>query len=203
MLINSQKPAMEVIGQACLPADAVKLAASEDPDLILLDMDLGVISSIEILPDLLTRCDARILVLTGLRDAELHQRAIKAGARGVLLKSESAKVILKAIRKVCDGELWIDNSLMTGLLSGLNKNQNMSQTDDQRRIGELTAREREIIKTLVNYEGSTNSEIARHLFTSESTLKNHLTSIYSKLGIKNRIQLLKYALAHNLAGPPH
>lgn len=202
MVINSQKPAMEVIGQTCLPADALALARRENPDIILLDMDLGAMLSLEILPDLLKQSDAKILILTGLQDPELQDRAIIAGARGVLLKNESAKTILKAIEKVYHGEIWVDSKTLTRILYQRNNQPNdgneKSDGDERRKIAELTAREREIINALLTFNGSTNKEIASQLFISTSTLKNHLTTIYSKLDVKNRVQLMKYALNHKI-----
>lgn len=69
---------------------------------------------------------------------------------------------------------------------------------EDKSIADLTARERAIIDTLLTFEGSTNDDIASHLYISTSTLKNHLTTIYSKLNVKNRVQLMKYALTHNI-----
>lgn len=203
MVINSQKPVMEIIGQVSTPAEAIDFAGREKPDVILLDMDLGTILSIEILPELLKQSDAKILILTGIQNSEIHDRAVTAGARGVILKSEPAKVIIKAIEKVYHGEIWVDSKTLSRVLSQMSSRQNVNggerENEERRKIAELTPREREIIKTLVIFEDSTNQEIAARLFISQSTLKNHLTTIYSKLGVKNRIQLLKYALAHNLA----
>jgi len=202
MVINSQKPAMEVVGQTALPADAIALARREKPDIVLLDIDLGAMLSLEILPDLLKQSGAKILILTGLYDPELHDRAILAGARGVLLKHESAKTILRAIEKVYQGEIWVDNKTLLRVLYGSNNQLSdeakESNSNERRKIAELTAREREIINALLTFNGSTNEEISRQLFISTSTLKNHLTTIYSKLEVKNRVQLMKYALNHKI-----
>ena len=197
MVINSQAPAMEVIGMASTAQEAISAAALLKPDLILLDMDLGDSLSLDFLPELLEKTSAKVLMLTGLQDPDLHDSAILKGARGVLLKGESAKVILKAIEKVYAGEIWASNTMLTRVL-GLMNNDKKQVGPETGKIADLTSREREIITTLVIFEGSTNEEIADHLCISKSTLKNHLTTIYSKLELKNRIELLKYALTHKL-----
>ncbi len=200
MVINSQSPAMEVVGMASNCDEAMTATEKLKPDLILLDMDLGDSCSIDFLPELLEKTSAKVLMLTGLQNPDLHDSAIVKGARGVLLKGESAKVILKAIEKVYAGEIWASNTMLTRVL-GLMNNDKKQIGPEARKIADLTSREREIITTLVNFEGSTNEEIADHLCISKSTLKNHLTTIYSKLELKNRIELLKYALTHKLNEP--
>lgn len=197
MVINSQSPAMEVVGMASNRAGATAANDRLKPDLILMDMDLGESLSLEFLPELLEKSAAKILMLTGLENHDLHDTAIFKGARGVLLKGESAKVILKAIVKVHEGEIWASNTTLTRVLQQMNSGK--KQLDPEAaKIADLTAREREIINALLTFEGSTNEEIARQLFISASTLKNHLTTIYSKLDVKNRVQLMKYALQHEI-----
>jgi DNA-binding NarL/FixJ family response regulator len=197
MVINSQSPAMEVIGMASTRAEAMTAVGGLNPDLILMDMDLGNSLSLDFLPELLEKTSAKVLMLTGLQTPELHDSAIVKGARGVLLKGESAKIILKAIEKVHAGEIWASNSTLARVLNQMNSIK--TQVDPEAgKIADLTAREREIIAALSSFEGSTNEEIARQLFISTSTLKNHLTTIYSKLDVKNRVQLMKYALNHKL-----
>lgn len=200
MVINSQTPAMEVVGMASNRAEAMTAVVNSKPDLILMDMDLGDSLSLDFLPELLEKTSAKVLMLTGMQDPDLHDSAIVKGARGVLLKGESAKVILKAIEKVHSGEIWASNAVLGRVLERMNGAK--KQIDPEaRKIADLTARERGIIRSLVMFEASTNEEIADHLYISKSTLKNHLTTIYSKLELKNRIELLKYALAHKLAKP--
>jgi DNA-binding NarL/FixJ family response regulator len=202
MVIGSRSPEMEVVGMATTPDEAMSAAVSLEPDLILMDMDLGVALSLDFLPELLEKTTAKVLMLTGLQDPEMHEVAIFKGARGVLLKDESAKVILKAIEKVDAGEIWASNSILGRVLNNLNQTKKGTQTDPEHaKIVQLTRRERKIITSIVIFEASTNEEIADHLCISKSTLKNHLTTIYSKLEVKNRIQLMKYALKHNLAKP--
>ena len=200
MVIETQLPLMEVIASASTPEEAIAAAERECPDVILLDMDLGDTSGLDLLPKLQIACDARILFLTGAQDLALHNEAILKGARGVIIKTESAKVILRAIERVHAGEIWASNATLSSIFDQLSRQRNAPLTYDpeEQKIASLTPREREIIAALVNFESSTNEELADRLFISTSTLKNHLTTIYHKLEVANRVQLLKYALKHGL-----
>lgn len=197
MVINSQSPSMEVVGMASNRAEAMTAVGELKPDLILLDMALGDSLSLDFLPELLEKTSAKVLMLTGLQNPDLHDDAIVKGARGVLLKGESAKVILKAIEKVHAGEIWASSTMLSRVIDQINIGKKQVDPEDGK-IADLTAREREIINALLTFDGSTNKEIARQLFISTSTLKNHLTTIYSKLAVKNRVQLMKYALNHKI-----
>ena len=200
MVIETQTPTMEVAASAGTAEEAIAAAERGSPDVILLDMDLGGTSGLDLLPKLQEACDAKVLFLTGAQETALHNEAILKGARGVIIKTESAKVILRAIERVHAGEIWASNATLSSIFDQLNKQRNgpTAHDPDQQKIASLTAREREIIAALVNFESSTNEELADRLFISTSTLKNHLTTIYHKLQVANRVQLLKYALKHGL-----
>jgi two-component system nitrate/nitrite response regulator NarL len=198
MVINTH-PRMEIIGMACNSAEALKIYNEQKPGLILLDMDLNGENGMDLLPYLSQQTDTKILMITGLRNLDLHENAISKGARGVILKDESAASILKAIEKVSAGEIWASKTILGRVFEKFTHSPNIGKFDSEaKKIGELTSREREIITTLLSFESSTNEEIADHLCISQSTLKNHLTTIYSKLEVKNRVQLMKYALTHQL-----
>jgi len=199
LVIETQSPHMEVIASANNREDALRAAEVECPDVVLLDMDLGGTHGLDLLPELHKVCDSRVLFLTGTLDPTAHNDAILKGARGVILKTESAKTILRAIERVHAGEIWASNATLSSIFDQLNRQKSEPADPELRKIASLTAREREIVAALVNFESSTNEELAGHLCISNSTLKNHLTTIYSKLGLANRVQLLKYSLKHNLA----
>lgn len=203
MVIETQLPRMEVIAAASTAGDALAAAELECPDVILLDMDLGDTSGLELLPKLQKVCDSKILFVTGAQETALHNEAILKGARGVIIKTESAKTILRAIERVHAGEIWASNATLSSIFDQLSKQRDDPSAYDPNRqkIASLTPREREIIAALVNFESSTNEEIADRLCISTSTLKNHLTTVYHKLEVGNRVQLLKYALKHKLDTP--
>ena len=198
-LIESDGPGMTVVGTASNIAEALAIAEREQPDVILLDIDLHGVSSLESMSVLLQITTASILILTGLRDAETRDRAMLSGARGVVQKEESAEIILKAIKCVYRGEIWLDRistgRIFTKLLNPLNG----EASPEAVKIGSLTPREREIIDVIITHGRSTNKEIAGYLNMSEHTLRNHLTSIYGKLEVENRLELAMYSLKHGLS----
>jgi DNA-binding NarL/FixJ family response regulator len=139
-----------------------------------------------------------VLILTGVRDPETHDRAVLSGARGVVQKEESPEIILKAIRKVCEGEIWLGRAATGRVFSKLLNHSNAT-SPEAKRIASLTSREREIIDVIIKQGRSTNKQIAGHLNMSEHTLRNHLSSIYSKLGVENRLELAMYAVKHHIS----
>jgi two-component system nitrate/nitrite response regulator NarL len=198
-LIESDGPGMKVIGTASDMPEALVIAERENPDVILLDIDLHGVSSLESMPALLKVTKSSVLILTGLRDMKIRDRAMLSGARGVVQKEESAEVILKAIKCVDRGEIWLDRvstgRIFTKLLNPLNG----EDSPEAARIASLTPRERQIIDVIITHGRSTNKEIAGHLNMSEHTLRNHLTSVYGKLEVENRLELVMYALKHGLS----
>lgn len=200
-LIESENPAMEVVGVAAEMAEALVVAQREQPDVILLDIDLGGVNSLDSLPELLKAVEAYVLILTGVRDTETHDRAMLSGARGILHKEEPAEIILKAIRNVARGEIWLDRRATGRVFSKLLNARNDEASPDAARIATLTAREREIINVIINQKRSTNKQIADQMGISEYTLRNHLTSIYSKLEVDNRLELVMYSLEYGLNKP--
>ncbi len=201
MLIDDQ-PEMVVIGEAGNRAEALAIAAREQPGIILLDIDLGGESALDLLREMFDACsDARVIILTGVRDPEIHRRAIALGAVGLVFKEQAASVLVQAIEKVDAGEVWLDPSMMARMLIESSRSNKVKEDDPEAaRIALLTGREREII-TLVA-QGLSRKQIANSLFISEATVRNHLTSILSKLDLRDRFELAFYAYRHGLASPP-
>jgi len=200
MLIESQ-PGLTVVGEACDRAGAVTIAANERPDIILLDLDLGDESGLDLIPDLRgTASGARILILTGLRDANAHRRAVRLGAMGLVQKEMAGEVLIKAIEKVNAGEVWLDRATTASLFAEMSEAAEKRQDVEFARIASLSCREREVIALIG--EGLNNKRIAERLFISETTVRHHLTSIFNKLGVADRLELLVYAYRNKLAGPP-
>jgi two-component system, NarL family, nitrate/nitrite response regulator NarL len=198
MLID-QNPAMKVVGVAGNRSEALAIAASEQPDLIILDILLGDEDGLTILPELREAArDARVLVLTGLRGSESQRRAMLAGAMGVVLKEHAAEVLIKAINKVHQGEVWLDRLMIGSLLDEMTQ---APEIDLERaKIASLTEREREVIALIA--EGLKNKQIGQRLFITETTVTHHLSSIFSKLEVSDRLELVIYAFSRNLAKMP-
>ena len=198
-LIRSEAPRMEVAGTARTSEEAVSAAARLAPDVILLDVDLGGSCSVDIVPVLIANGVSRVLLLTGSGDQETLDLAIKRGARGILHKRASPAEVIKAIDKVYLGELWLDQAALGRVLGHLLNPAAAPKPDpDSHRRASLTAKERKVIQAVVEGNGALNKAIAERLFISEYTLRNHLTSIYQKLQVANRLELYVYAVKHGL-----
>jgi len=191
-LLESAQPQMEVIGVTTSPREALEAARAQRPDVVLLDLDLDGRSGVDLIPELARH--AAVLIFTGLRDIAVQQRAVLAGARGVLLKSEPGSVILKAIEHVYAGSRWLDRVLMDRLLYGLScASPDVSKSN-------LTTAERKVVAAVVQNKGLPNKVIAANLKISEHTLRNHLSAIYGKVGVNRRIDLVFHAMEHGIAG---
>jgi two-component system, NarL family, nitrate/nitrite response regulator NarL len=198
-LVNNQHPQMVVVGATGKGTDALKLAAENQPDVIVLDIDLGTENGVDLLPHLLACSGARILALSDSRDAGRRDSAVLAGARGVVGKEERPETLLQAVRKVHAGELWLDRSATGRVFVELSRAlQGGGKTDEQSRIASLTRREREVVGLVSSHPASSVKAIARVHHISEKTLRNHLTSIYDKLGLTSRLELHVFASTHKL-----
>ena len=197
-LVAGEQPRMRVAGKAHNRRDALEGIRLAAPDVVLLDLDLGGHSSLDFLPELLELTTARIIVLTGNRDTEVLARAVTLGARGVVLKDEPADVLVKAIDCVHRGELWLERATMTRMLDLLKLPRDgaaLPTADGDA----LTPKERQIVSAIVERRGANSKAVAAGLFISDHTLRNHLTTIYRKLDVRNRLELVMYALENGLA----
>jgi two-component system, NarL family, nitrate/nitrite response regulator NarL len=140
-----------------------------------------------------------VLVLTGMRDTAVHHAAVAAGARGVVAKEAEPELILKAIRKVHAGEIWLDRVGMQKVFSSLvSRKPAAPAVEVHPGIASLTPRERHIIHVLTSNAGAPAKQVAALLKISEHTLRNHLTSIYDKLGVASRLGLYEFAQKNRL-----
>ena len=190
---------MQVVAQAGNRVDALERAASSRPDVIILDLLLGEDDGLLFLPELCqTSPNSRVLVLTGVQNPDAHRRAIRRGAMGIVLKEHAADQLLKAIKKVYEGEVWIERSMMGSMIQEFNK---PALVDPEvTKIESLTDREREVIELIG--EGLKNKQVGERLFISETTVTHHLSSVFSKLEVSDRLELIIYAFRHGLAKMP-
>jgi len=200
MLIENH-PGTKVVAMARTRTEALDIISREPLDVIILDLELGGHTSLTFLPQLREAAkDARILVLTGHRESETHQKAAQLGAMGVVLKEDAADLLLKAIEKVYKGEAWLDRLTLGNLIFQLSSHEKDSVDPRTKKIASLTDREREVIALIA--EGLKNRQIAERLFISHVTVTHHLSSIYAKLGVSDRLELVIYAFANKLAKMP-
>jgi DNA-binding NarL/FixJ family response regulator len=125
---------------------------------------------------------------------------VRRGARGILHKEVSAGLVVKAIEKIHRGELWFDAETM-GRVFGQLIGSRGGPGPASAKHASLTARERDIVSAAVQHSGSANHVVAQRLFISEHTLRNHLSSIYRKLNVSNRLEMYVYAIRHGLVQP--
>jgi len=197
-LLLQRDARLEVIGEAGDPAKALELTARERPDIVLLDIDLAGHDGLDMIESLQASSPASdIIVLTGIRDEGLQARALRSGAKGFVQKDQNGDLVLRAIQKVHDGEIWFDRSTIGAAVTRLIEGDGDEQAQP---LGTLTARERDITR-LVG-EGLKNDAIAQRLFISEKTVRNHLTVIFDKVGVRDRLHLAIYAYRRGLAKLP-
>lgn len=203
-LIEGEEPRMKVVGTANSAKDALVQSDRIVPDVIVLDLDLAGQSALDILPMLLANEVSRALVLTAERKQQTLDLAVLRGARGVLCKDASAQQVLDAIERIHNGELCIDAQAMGRVFSELTAPKKPAKADPEAaRIASLTPKERQIIRAVVEGSGAPNKTLASKLFVTEHTFRNHLTSIYQKLDVANRLELYIYAMKHGLHVAAH
>jgi two-component system, NarL family, nitrate/nitrite response regulator NarL len=193
-LIESARPHLELVELATCHREALAAVEKHRPHVVLLDLDLGSESGLDLVPHMSSK--AAVLILTGVSEPAARERAVLAGARGVIHKSEPAEVILKAIERVHAGEPWLERAAIGRVLQSLSRRQTEPAPHDS-----LTAAERKVVSAVVRQRSAPNKVIAASLHLSEHTLRNHLASIYGKLGIKRRVDLVLHAMEHQLAQP--
>ncbi|MCF6225877.1 MAG: response regulator transcription factor [Xanthomonadales bacterium] len=174
---------IEVIGEAVDGQDAIDKIPQMDPDVVLLDMRMPGLNGIEVLQHLsASKQLPPTIILTTFDDEEMVLAGIKAGARGFLLKDVSLEVLVDAIEKVHAGQSIVKPVLTERLLKGLGNSNpefmSLEQPDP------LTERETEILRLMSG--GYSNKEIANALHVAEGTVKNHVSNILSKLGVRDR-----------------
>ncbi|GAB4447443.1 MAG: response regulator transcription factor [Anaerolineae bacterium] len=183
---------MVVVGEAADGVEAVALAGQLNPDLILMDMLMprkdGVTATLEILQQ---NPQARILVLTSFGEDEQVMRAIRAGARGYLLKDSSPDQLFEAIRTVVDGRLLLPPETTARLLDDFH-----SPAPPPSPRPDLTLREQDVLKCIAR--GQSNQQIAAELNISVSTVSTHVRNLLKKLDMSNRTQIALYAREHDL-----
>ena len=200
-LLIENHPGIKIAAMASSSTEALDIVARESFDLVILNLELGGSSALSLIPQLRNAASqASVLALTGVRDSAVHQKAVQFGARGVVLKDDAADLLIKAIEKVYLGEVWLDRLSLGDLLKQLTSPEKESLDPHRQRISSLTDREREVITLIA--QGLKNKQIADRLFISHTTVTHHLSSIYSKLGVTDRLELVVYAFANKLAKMP-
>jgi DNA-binding NarL/FixJ family response regulator len=191
---------IQVVGEARDGLEAFELSRSLKPDILLLDLAMPNVAGMDALREITAGGLAiRTIVLTGLIDKRQVLEALQLGARGVVLKDAVVEHLTSCIRAVMQGQYWLDGRPVQNLVQVL-RDLSAQTAPPQRRTYGLTAREMEVVNLIT--EGCTNKDIAKTFGISEETVKRHLTNIFNKLGVGNRLELALFALNHNLL-PAH
>src|ERR1700756_4460671 len=167
---------IQIVGEASNGTECVKMLSKLKPDILLLDLRMPEKDGLGV-PE----------------DGRDGVRAMRLGARGVVLKQSASDLLVKSIRKVSDGEIWLDNRMTAEVIDAFKKS---AESGQRREKPLLSDREKEIVQLVA--QGFRNREIGEKLFISEQTVKNHLHNIFDKLGVSDRLELALYAIHHRL-----
>jgi two-component system, NarL family, nitrate/nitrite response regulator NarL len=192
----------EIVGEAGDGREVLEKVQALDPDVLLLDLrmpNLDGLSALQALQQ--TNKRTRVIVLTASEDKNEFVQAMKLGCSGIVLKQTAPDLIVKSIRKVNSGEIWLDSHTTAAVMRQFSTGQEgsgggQSSGGKNRERSPLSTREREIVALVA--QGYKNKEMAEKMFISEQTVKNHLHNIFDKLGVSDRLELALYAIHKGL-----
>lgn len=185
------EPGFEVVGEAADGAEAIDLVRKASPDVLLLDLAMPGIPGLEVLRQVASLPGVRVLLLTASSDRREIGRALQLGACGVVMKGSPSQLLFRGIRGVMEGRYWLGREGVTDLAGYLQERETPASPYN------LTPREVEIVEVVAR--GFANKDIALQLGISEQTVKHHLTSIYDKVGVSNRLELALFAVQRRLS----
>jgi two-component system nitrate/nitrite response regulator NarL len=193
------EPDLVVVGEAGDGEEAVALTLQYEPDILLLDVAMPHANGMQVLEQIAAASKAtRVIMVTGTVEENELRQALRLGARGFVLKESGAVQLLESIRIVHGGEYFVGRECMADLVSAVRSRSVAIDGKIPRQKADfgLTARERQIVSAVVNaYQ---NKEIAEKFAISEKTVKHHLTNIFNKVGVSNRLELALFAVHHHL-----
>jgi len=190
----SDEETIQIVGESVSGHQLVSQIRDLSPDVVLLDYNMPDMGMVEIISAVKGN-GAKPLALTGETDEGKIMQSLKAGAWGHLSKNSTSDNLVKAIKAVHRGEMWIERKMITRVF-GRESAANLDDRDDPDQAKDLSPREHEVLGLLV--KGFTNKEIADKLFVSEKTVKNHLNSIFRKISVSGRLKAILYALKRGL-----
>jgi DNA-binding NarL/FixJ family response regulator len=191
------QPGFTVVGEAADGLDALCQATSLRPDVLLLDLAMPRMNGLQVLKEMGETADqVRTVLLTAAIEREETVQALRLGARGVVVKETATQLLYKCIRTVMDGQYWVGNERIDDLLKTMREIER-GPARGVTPASRLTPRELSVIGAIV--DGASNKDIAAAFGLSEQTVKNHLSNIFDKLGVSNRLELALFAVHHRLA----
>ncbi|MED3969674.1 response regulator transcription factor [Priestia megaterium] len=188
------QPDLEIVGEASNGEEALKLATSLEPHIVLMDLSMPVLDGVEATKELKKQAPhIQVMILTSFSDQDHVIPALEAGASGYQLKESDPDELVAAIRKLMNGENQLHPKVTTHLLTRLTK----SSEKKVNFIDHLTKREKDVLKEIA--KGKSNKEIGAALHITEKTVKTHVSNILSKLGVQDRTQAALYAVQHGIS----
>lgn len=185
---------ISIVGEAANGNECVAMMAKLRPDIVLLDLNMPVKSGLAVLEEVsFDSLSTRAIILTAAEDDRDAVRAMRLGARGIVLKQSASDLLVKSIHRVHGGEIWLDNRVTAEVMKAFSKGTDGGSRSDKPLLSE---REREIVQLVAS--GYRNKEIGEKLFISPQTVKNHMHNIFDKLGVSDRLELVLYAIHHRL-----
>jgi two-component system, NarL family, nitrate/nitrite response regulator NarL len=197
-MIVERSPEIKVVGEAGDAQAGLDIVSGQKPDIILFKLDPARSIGLEMISKMgnVSNC-SRIILLAHPEETKVALAAIGEGILGIVWWTQTPEVLIKAIQKVHAGEIWIERSMIANLLSGMANNHRLIPQDPHAEsIAQLSLRERQVIKEIG--QGLKNDQIAKKLCLSATTVRHHLTSIYGKLGVSDRLELLVFAHRNGL-----
>jgi two-component system, NarL family, response regulator NreC len=193
----SAEPDFEVVQDASNGTDALRLAADLNPDVVLLDMSMPGPNGIEVTRQLKkTLPEIRILILTVHEDEVMLQEAIQAGASGYILKRAVESELIDAIQAVWRGDLYVHPAMTRALLKAISPTTHSVPGSQEELVEALTPREAEVLRLIA--QGYTNRQMADQLSISVRTVESHRANLMGKLGLRSRVDLVRYAKENKL-----
>ncbi len=189
----------EIVGEAADGCEVLEKVQELDPDVLLLDLRMPNLDGLSALQTLQqTNKRTRVIILTASEDKNEFVQAMKLGCSGIVLKQTAPELIVKSIRKVHGGEIWLDSHTTAAVMRQFAAPGEIGGTGGgkSRERSPLSHREREIVQLVA--QGYKNKEMAEKMFISEQTVKNHLHNIFDKLGVSDRLELALYAIHKGL-----
>jgi two-component system, NarL family, nitrate/nitrite response regulator NarL len=182
---------------AYLKSTELSNLVADPPNVILLSAPHNCLEGIEKITQLRkTFPKSKVLLLIGQCEQSNLQRAVILGISGIVTQGQTQDILVRAVEKIANGEIWIDRALMAQALSEFTAEKIDERDYERQKIRSLTPRELQIVHTIG--DGFSNREITEKLRISESTVRHHLSSIYSKLDVKDRLGLVIYSYKHEL-----
>ena len=190
---------IEVVGEASDGREVVQVVQETQADVLLLDLRMPYMDGLATLQALQQiEKKTRVIVLTASEDKNEFVQAMKLGCSGIVLKQTAPDLIVKSIRKVFGGEIWLDSHTTAAVMRQFSDRHELpgASPGKGRERSPLSQREREIVSLVA--QGYKNREMAEKMFISEQTVKNHLHNIFDKLGVSDRLELALYAIHKGL-----